>query len=205
MKVILTEKVSALGSVGEVVRVSAGYARNFLFPKKFAVLADEGNSKQLDHQKKALAKKMSEEKGAAEAVKGKLDGMCVEFVKKVGASGKLFGSVTTQEISNDLSGKGIEVEKRIISLEKPIKAVGTYSAKAKLFSDVEANFEVRVSMDPAQALEIKEKQAAAEKRAEEKKKRAESGETEEVKTEEEAAPLTEDEKLTLEANKILRG
>jgi len=205
MKVILTEKVSSLGNVGEVVNVSAGHARNFLIPNNKAVLADESNKAQMNHYNKMLAKKVGEEKSAAEGLKGKLEGLKLDLIKKVGSNGKLFGAVTTTELSKILADKGIEVEKRVLSVDNPIKAVGTYSVKAKLFSGVEAEFSVKVDMDPKQAEEIRLKAEAAEKK---KKAKAEAGETEgseENAEAEEKQPLTDEQKLAKEADELLRS
>lgn len=164
MKVILTEKVPALGNIGEIVNVSAGYGRNFLIPSKKAVLCDDSNKKTLENEQKRLAKKMAEEKSAAEAVKAKLDGVTLELVKKVGGNGNLFGTVTNAEISKELATNGIEIERRIITIENPIKTLGSFDVKAKLFKDVEATFKVKVEMDPKQAEEFKKKQEAAAKK-----------------------------------------
>ena len=197
MKVILTEKVASLGNVGEVVNVSAGYARNFLIPGNKAVLADESNKAQMGHYQKMLGKKVAEEKNAAESTKKKLDGLQLELIKKVGGNGKLFGAVTTSELSKLLADKGIEVEKRVITLETPIKATGLFNAKAKLFSGVESDFTVKVDMDPAQAEEIKKKAeaAAAKKKAKAEAAEAEGASEEESAEGEEKQPLTDEQKL----------
>jgi len=150
MKVILTEKVKSLGGVGEIHNVSPGYARNFLLPKQFAKVADEGNEKALADQKKALAKKISAEKKEAEDLKAKLNGISVTLEKKVGGTGRLFGTVTGNDLSKALEEKGLTVEKRQILIETPIKQLGTFEVKAKLFSDVEAVFNVTVNKDAKQ-------------------------------------------------------
>lgn len=206
MKVILTEKVATLGNVGEVVNVSAGHARNFLIPNGQAVIADESNQKVMDHHKKALNKKIAEQKNEALETKKKVDGLKLTLIKKVGASGKLFGSVTTNDLSQELKEKGIDVERRVLILEKPIKAVGNYNVKAKLFSDVEADFEVSVEMDPAQAEELKKKEAEALERKKAAKLAAEK-EAEEKgdETEEPKAELTEEQKLNKVADELLRS
>jgi len=203
MKVILTEKVPTLGNVGEIVNISAGYARNFIIPNKLGVVADEGNKNALANQQKALAKKVAEQKAEAEATKKKIAGLSLEFVKKVGANGKLFGAITTQDLANELANKGIEVERRLITVNNAIKAIGSYTAKVKLFQGVDAEFKIKVVMDPAQAEELKAKQAAAEKRKKEKAEAApaegaEAGDKVEVE-------LTEEQKLAAAANEILRG
>ncbi len=174
MKVILTEKVKALGTIGEIVNVTAGFARNFLFPKKLAILADEKNSNVLKDKQKALAKKIAVEKNAAEALKKKLDGLTVELIKKVGANGRLFGAVTSQEISKELEKQGVHIERRLIQVDSSIKSLGTYDVKAKIFNDVIATFKLKVAIDAAMAEELKKQQAEAQKRNAEKKAKAEA-------------------------------
>lgn len=187
MKVILTEKVKALGTIGEIVNVSAGFARNFLFPQKLAILADEKNSNVLKDKQKALAKKITAEKSAAEAVKKKLDGMTVELIKKVGANGRLFGAVTSQEIAKELEKQGVHVERRLLSFDGSIKSLGTYDVKAKLFSDVTAEFKLKVAIDAAMAEQLKKEQAEAQKRNADKKAKAEAAKAEAAKAEAAAA------------------
>lgn len=174
MKVILTEKVKALGTIGEIVNVSAGFARNFLFPKKFAILADDKNSNVLKDKQKALAKKIGAEKAAAETVKKKLEGITVELIKKVGLNGRLFGAVTTADIAKELENKGITVERRLITVEGTIKSLGTYDVKAKLFDGVVAEFKLKIAIDAALAEQLKKEQAEAQKRNAEKKAKAEA-------------------------------
>lgn len=201
MKVILTEKVKSLGSVGEIVNVSAGFGRNYLIPNRFAVLADDSNKAELAHHQKALAKKMDAEKNEALDLKKKIDGLTFEMIKKVGGSGKLFGTVTSADLVKELEGKGVTVEKRVISIENPIKSLGTHAVKVKLFSGVEAAFTVKVSMDPAQAEEIKKKQELAALR---KEAQANASETE-SETVEEKVELTEEQMLKAEADRLLRS
>ena len=165
MKVILTDNVKTLGSVGETVNVSPGYARNFLIPNDKARLADDSNSKQMEDYQKRLAKKVEEQKKAATDLASKLNGTVVALVKKVGGNGRLFGTVTSSELSSELEKMGYDVEKRLIHVVDAIKTTGTFDVKAKLFKDVEATFKVKVEMDAKQAQEMKEKQAAAEARA----------------------------------------
>lgn len=174
MKVILTEKVKALGTIGEIVNVTAGFARNYLFPKKFAILADDKNSNVLKDKQKALAKKIGVEKAQAEAVKKKLEGITVELIKKVGANGRLFGAVTSQEIAKELEKHGVSVERRLLSFDGSIKALGTYDVKAKLFNDVVATFKLKVAIDAAMAEQLKKDQAEAQKRNAEKKAKIEA-------------------------------
>tara|TARA_R110002072_G_scaffold1989_1_gene16254 strand:- start:27122 stop:27751 length:630 start_codon:yes stop_codon:yes gene_type:complete len=209
MKVILTEKVSTLGNIGEVVNVSAGYARNCLLPQRKAVVADEGNTAQMNHYNKMLGNKVAAEKAEAEATKSKLEGITLEFIKKVGTGGKLFGTVTNNDISQELERKGFTVERRIITVENPIKAVGTFGVKAKLFTGVEASFNVKVDVDPKQVEEMKKKaEALAAKKAKQAEAAAlakENGESEEGEEPTEKKELTDDEKLSAEADALLRS
>ncbi|PIP94562.1 MAG: 50S ribosomal protein L9 [Bdellovibrio sp. CG12_big_fil_rev_8_21_14_0_65_39_13] len=206
MKVILTEKVPALGNIGDLVNVSQGYARNFLLPKRVAVIADDSHKKQLENQKKALSKKMAAEKDAAEAIKAKLAGLELNLIRRVGANNKLFGTVTMTELAKELAGKGIEVEKRHLTPDQPIKNLGAYNVKAKIFSGVETTFKVKVAIDPVQAEELKKKQAELEAFA--KQKKEEQAKADALAAEKAAqgeTVQTEEEKLRAEADKLLRG
>lgn len=204
MKVILTEKVKSLGNIGDIVNVSAGYARNFLFPQGLGVLADDAHKKQLANQQKALAKKVAAERAEAEALKNKVNGLNLELIKKVGASGKLFGSVTTMELSKELGKLGYDVEKRLITLANPIKAVGTFEAKVNFCEGIFAEFSVKVAMDPKQAEEMKLKAEEAAKEKAKAKAEAEAAAAEGEAEGEPKAELTEEQKLKIEADKILR-
>ncbi len=192
MKVILTEKVKALGTIGEIVNVSAGFARNFLFPKRLAILADEKNSNVLKDKQKGLAKKIQAEKVTAETLKAKLDGMTVELIKKVGANGRLFGAVTSLDIVKELEKHGVSLERRILQFDGSIKSLGTYDVKAKLFSDVTAEFKLKVSIDAAMAEELKRQQAEAQRRNAEKKAKAEAAKAAAAAEAEAAANGTEE-------------
>lgn len=205
MKVILTEKVKALGNVGDVVNVSAGFARNFLIPNGNAVVADESNKKQLDHTQKMLAKKVSEEKATAEATAKKLGAIKLELIKKVGANGKLFGSITTAELSKELETQGVDIERRVLVLDNPIKAVGSYTVKAKLFSGVETKFTVEVKQDPTQIAELKAKAEEAQAQKEAAAAAAALAQAEGTEEVDANKELSEEEKLKQEANRILRG
>lgn len=178
MRVILTEKVRTLGNIGEIVNVSQGYARNYLFPKGVAILADDSNKKVLENQRKALEKKILEQKAAAEIVANKLNGLTIELIKKVGLNGKLFGAVTNLELSKELEARDFDIERRVIQIDNPIKSTGEYEIVAKLFTGVEAKFNVKVIMDPKQAEELKKKAeaAAARKKAKAEKAAAEEAE-----------------------------
>ncbi|MGB0452683.1 MAG: 50S ribosomal protein L9 [Bacteriovoracaceae bacterium] len=214
MKVILTERVQSLGNVGDIVNVSPGYGRNYLLPRNLAVFADESNKKVLENQQKKLAKKIDEQKSYAKDVSSKLNGHQVDIVRRVSTGGKLFGTVTSTELSKLLNDAGFDVEKRHLVIANPIKALGTFDIKVKFFQGVEAEFKVSVTQDPKQIEEIK-------KREEEMKKakvleEKEAKEASEAKAEESAegegeakaatpAEKTEDQRLSEEAAKILKG
>ena len=162
MKIILTEKVTSLGNVGEIVNVSPGYARNYLIPKALGVIADENNKKQLAHHKKILASKVAEGRKEAEGVAKKIGAMELEFTRKVGVNGKIFGNITPSQLSRELDDRGIVIEKRSIILDKPIKTLGSFKARLRLFEGVEAELAVKVVMDPVQAAEQKKADSSSE-------------------------------------------
>jgi large subunit ribosomal protein L9 len=177
MKVILTEKVKSVGNVGETVSVSQGFGRNYLIPNKLAVLADASNAKQMADQEKRLEKKVAEEKAAAQAIAKKLGGVVVTLTKKVGGNGSLFGTVTNTELAKELEKSDINIERRLITIETPIKTTGEFEISAKLFKGVDATFKVKVEVDPVQAEEMKKKQeATAAKKAAMALKKAEASE-----------------------------
>lgn len=185
MKVILTEKVKSLGNIGEIVNVSQGFARNYLIPNSKAKLADEGNSKQMEDYQKMLAKKVAEEKAAADELAKKISGLTVNLVKKIGGNGRLFGTVTNSELSKELEKQGVSIERRLIVIENPIKTLGDFEISAKLFKGVEATFKVKVEMDPKQIEEQKKKQEAAAKKAAKKEAKSEDEASKEVAADEE--------------------
>lgn len=187
MKVILTENVKSLGNVGEIVNVTPGFARNSLIPAKKAILADDSNKKQMADMEKMLAKKVAEQKAEADATAKKLSGITVTLVKKVGGNGSLFGTVTNTELARELEKEGVSIERRMITIDTPIKVLGTYDITAKLFKGVEATFKVKVEIDPKQAEEMKKKQEAAAK-----KKAAKAAEKSEEKAETASEETTEE-------------
>jgi len=187
MKVILTDKVKSLGSVGEIVNVSEGYARNFLIPNRSAILADESNSKQMEDYQKMLSKKVEAEKADAEAIAKQLKDVKLTIIKKVGGNGSLFGTVTSNELAKALQDQDINVEKRQINIDQAIKTLGEYEIKATLFKGVDATFNISVEIDPKQAEELKKKeeQMAASKKARAEKAEAEKAAAESEESEEE--------------------
>lgn len=146
MKVILIDNVKGLGKKGEVVNAKDGYARNFLIPKGLAKEATQGNLKVLDEQKTAKQMKADEELEKAKKLAEKITKITVQIKGKAGENGKLFGSITTSDISNSLKKQhNIKIDKRKIELEEGnIKSLGTTMAKVKIYSDVIATLKVKV-------------------------------------------------------------
>ncbi len=146
MEVILREDVQSLGKAGQLVKVKPGYARNFLLPRGLAFEATEGNKKRIDAEARARATKASAEKAAAEQLAAQLAGTTLTLRGKAGDEGKLFGSITSQDIAAALAAQGFTVDKRKLELEHPIKTVGFHSVIVRLQSDVHA--EVKVNIVP---------------------------------------------------------
>lgn len=144
MQVILQEDVSSLGKAGEVVTVKPGYARNFLLPRKKAVLADAANLSALSHHQKVAASRQAKLKAEAVARAKTLSGVQLTIDAEVGEEGKLFGSVTVSDIVSGLKAQGHVVEKTQVQLKDHIKQIGTYSVEVKLHSEVLAPVTVNV-------------------------------------------------------------
>jgi large subunit ribosomal protein L9 len=144
MKVILLDDVTKVGRRGEVRDVSDGYARNFLIPKKLALSATAGNLKNLDHIKKQQDAKADRIKADAEALRVKIEALVYEERRQASEEGKLFGSVTPQDIADFLGTRGIPMERRRITLDEPIKALGEHLVSMRLHPDVAAQLRVNV-------------------------------------------------------------
>ena len=145
MKVILLCDVKGQGKKDQIVNVSDGYARNFLFPQKKAVPADAKSTGELKSKEEAKQFRIAEDKKAAEALAARIKEVTVEISMGHGADGRLYGSVTAKDIASELSRAiGQEVDKRKIQLANPIKAYGLYSVSIKLYSDISATFSVHV-------------------------------------------------------------
>lgn len=145
MKVVLLEDVKGHGKKGELCNVSDGYARNFLFPKKLAVAADNKSVSEATTKKEAIQFKKDTDRENALKLKAEIEKVTVNFKLKTAENGKLFGSVTSKEISEELKKtSGIEVDKKKIILEDAVKSTGTYTAKVKLYEGVIANLKVKV-------------------------------------------------------------
>lgn len=144
VKLILREEINRLGDAGDVVSVKPGYARNFLLPQGKAVLATRGRVKEIEHQQRIIADKLAKEMKDLEALKARVENVVLEFEAQVGEEGKLFGSVTAQQLAEQLAEKGQKVDRRKISLEEPIRSVGEHTVSVRLRSDVVANVKVIV-------------------------------------------------------------
>jgi large subunit ribosomal protein L9 len=145
MKVILTENIESLGHIGDVVKVAPGYARNYLLPKGFAIVATEKNAKALDHLKRQMAYKKDKVTDSAKLLLAKLEELKVELSHQAGVEGKLFGSVTNMEIAAFLKEKGFDIDRKKIVLAEPIKNLGEYTVPVKLHPEVTATLKVSVT------------------------------------------------------------
>jgi large subunit ribosomal protein L9 len=145
MDIILMENVDGLGQIGDLVKVKPGYARNFLIPKKYAVEANTRNLKELEHQKRQLERKAQKVLQASEVLKAQIEKVACAFELRAGDDGKLFGSVTSMEIGTKLAEAGIEIDRKKIQLEEPIKALGDYEIAVKLPAGIVATVKVTVT------------------------------------------------------------
>ncbi len=145
MEVILRETVENVGRAGEVVKVKDGYARNYLIPKGLAYVATAANKRRTEAAATRLAGKVAAEQGDAEALSARLAGLELRFAVKAGEGDKLFGSITSADIAAKLAEQGMEVDKRVIELDEPIKMIGVYQVPIRLHAEVRG--EVRVWVD----------------------------------------------------------
>jgi large subunit ribosomal protein L9 len=144
MDVLLQEDVENLGHRGQVVRVRAGYGRNYLLPQKLAIEASAGNRRMIEEQQRVLAKREQREKQSAQGEATKLDGLELRFERRVGEHGILYGSVTALDVAEELKQRGYNIERRRIGLRDHIKEVGDYDVVIKLHRDVTPTIKVRV-------------------------------------------------------------
>jgi large subunit ribosomal protein L9 len=144
IEVILREDIKTLGKAGEMVRVKPGYARNYLLPHGLAYEATEGNKKRIAAETKARSTRHQAERADAERAAATLSGVQLRLTGKAGEEGKLFGSITAQDIADELGRQGHQVDRRRIELEHPIKTLGEHTVSVRLHPDVHA--EVRVSV-----------------------------------------------------------
>lgn len=144
MKVILQKDVKDLGKVGDLVSVSEGFARNFLFPRKLALEATEKRVKEFDHLNRVAEAKKIKANGDRQALLNKMSGVTLNFKMAAGDSDRLFGTVTTTDISKALEKQGFSVDRRDILLEEPIKILGQHKAVIKYSEGLQANIAIAV-------------------------------------------------------------
>ena len=144
MEVILREHVDNLGRRGEIVKVADGYARNYLLPRKLALLATDGNKKVVERERVKFEAKETEDRKVAEAIAERVNNVQVEISRKVGETEALYGSVTTADIAEALHAKGLDIDRRKIVLQEPIKKLGEFDIAVKLHRDVATHVKVRV-------------------------------------------------------------
>jgi large subunit ribosomal protein L9 len=149
MEVILREHVDHLGRRGQVVKVADGYARNYLLPRKLALLATDGNRKQIEREREKLDAKDAEEKKVAEALGERMGGVQIVIARKVGETEALYGSVTSADIAEALAARGFDIDRRKVQLPEPIKKLGDFEVPVKLQRDVVATVKVKVAAEGA--------------------------------------------------------
>ncbi len=142
--ILLREDIDTLGGRGEIVKVKAGFARNYLLPQGLATLATKGNVRQIEKERESLLKKASAEKATAELQADQMKDILLTFERKAGETGQLFGSVTSMDIADALKAKGYETDRRKIVLKDPIKETGDYTVGVKLHRDVTLQIPVTV-------------------------------------------------------------
>jgi large subunit ribosomal protein L9 len=151
MELLLKENVDNLGVRGDIVKVKAGYGRNYLIPKGLAMAATTANLKLIERERARLQKQAAEEKAAALSLSEKLAAAALTFTRKVGDHGNLYGSVTSIDIAEALNAQGIEIERRRVVLKDPIKETGEFTVSVKLHRDVTASVKVTVAPEEAPA------------------------------------------------------
>jgi large subunit ribosomal protein L9 len=157
MKVILLEDVVGAGGAGDVVEVKNGYARNRLLPAGIAIEANAANMKTLEHRRAKIAAKKAADKEMAQTLAIRIDGKQVDFTAKAGESGKLFGSVTAQEIADALQESlGFDMDRRKLLLDAPLKTIGMHDVKYRIYPEVEATIKVNILSDGAPVPETPE-------------------------------------------------
>ncbi len=147
VEVVLKENLEHLGSIGDVVRVRRGYARNYLLPRGLAIVASRGNVRQIDHEKAVQAQRVAKLRTEQEAIVAELAQVTVMVAKEAGKDGKLFGSVTSSEVLDGLKATGVDLEldkKKLVMPDQPIKAVGSYEVGVKLPYGLTATIQLEV-------------------------------------------------------------
>jgi large subunit ribosomal protein L9 len=149
MEVILRQHVDHLGKRGEIVKVAAGYARNYLLPRKLALPASEGNKRHVERERKIMESREADERGQAQAIASRLESVEITMARRVGDTEQLYGSVTSSDIADFLKSKGFEIDRRKLILPEPIKTLGEHSVPLRLHRDVTVALKVQVSKEGA--------------------------------------------------------
>lgn len=175
-RILLREDVDDLGARGEIVRVRSGYARNYLLPRKLAVEATTSNVKQIEQERAALLKKAAGERATAEGQAEQIGKLTLEFKRKSGEQGALYGSVTSMDIAEALKEKGYEIDRHRLHLREPIKRLGDFSVPLRLHRDVTVDLQIKVGSEgeaivghltPEQEAELAKQNAPEEEQSEE--------------------------------------
>ena len=190
MEIILLERISRLGDMGDVVTVKNGFARNYLIPQGKALRATAANKNEFESRKGEIAKQNDARKAEAQAFAKKIEGTVVELVRQASDDGRLYGSVTVRDIGAELTEKGFEIPRQNLLLERTIKEVGSYEVKVTPHPEIEVVLPVRIARNESEFLtwddESEEEETAAEEVAEETVTESEQA-TEEAPAEEDAA------------------
>jgi large subunit ribosomal protein L9 len=175
-KILLRQDVDDLGARGEIVRVRAGYARNYLLPRKLAVEATTNNVKQIEQERAALLKKEANERATAQGQAEQINKLVLEFKRKSGEQGALYGSVTSMDIAEALKERGYEIDRHRLHLREPIKRLGEFTVPLRLHREVTIDLQIKVlaegevivgHMTPEQEAELaKQNEPTAEESAE---------------------------------------
>jgi large subunit ribosomal protein L9 len=146
-KILLREDVDDLGARGEIVRVKAGYARNYLLPRKLAVEANAGNVKQIERERTVLLKKEANERATADAQADQMRSLVLTFERKAGEQGALYGSVTSMDIAEALKQRGYDIDRHRLHLREPLKRIGDFSVPLRLHREVTVDLQVKVAAE----------------------------------------------------------
>ena len=160
-QVLLREDIDNLGARGEIVRVKAGYARNYLLPRQLAVEATSSNVKQIEGERAALAKREAKERSSAELQADQLRNLALKFERRVGEAGVLYGSVTSMDIAHELKEQGYEIDRRKIALREPIKRFGNYNVPVRLHRDVTLELPIKVLGEGGVEVDVEAMEAEA--------------------------------------------
>ena len=150
MEVILKEDVAKLGSRGDVVKVAEGYGRNYLLPRKLAIRASGGNKAVIEQMKAAAVRRSAKEKTGAEALAKQFEGLSVSFTRRSGEHDQLFGSVTSGDIADALTKKGLDIDRRKIQVHEPLKTLGEFDVPVRLHKDVTTHLKVIIEKEAVQ-------------------------------------------------------